>query len=597
MRNVPNLKTIQDLAKGIDEEFQIESRLKRYETLNPELIEFAADFGISDPKIATPALFVADYVVTSSEVPQGTSDEERRESIFKSFSTGLKDRCSSADALMRVFYLSQKTATLIRRNNSFLAGRGLNQDTGMVILKDGFLTPYLAVSSEILTEGKAGWELALLSSALKQTFPHEEIDDYLETPNYDNDKDIFPFVQRLLNEYIRHHNAEINTNLVIPNILETSIVFITKPGKASLVSMWSQKVTKKKWLDDEVKTVVNPLLSFLNKSDDEKPLIYVRGKIINSDDKLMLVRNPFAHGKPITLIRTPADELNVSKILTTLELRSLEAEGWDKTELVEVEVKQKAKSPKKPIEKISKEIKPEAIQQIPKKKGFFSRLKGRFRKKPAPLPVTEVKSKKIKKPAPKKEKKKKFSKKRNFLPSFLSHNIGVEAVGDLELYEIFDTFRESQYLIIGALESNFTEGITTFLTEPELGNPEEIAEMLDGLDEVIESAANHYFEEDHQIIPTEILFVTKDDKRYIICLDGNEKRIVGTIAITYVKEITEWRKDQELLQRRSLHMRTGQLLAARQHTPFDQAIERIYASTIDKDAKFIELDHAILPIE
>ena len=44
-------------------------------------------------------------------------------------------------------------------------------------------------------------------------------------------------------------------------------------------------------------------------------------------------------------------------------------------------------------------------------------------------------------------------------------------------------------------------------------------------------------------------------------------------------------------------MRTGQLLSARNHTPFDHASERIYGESLGKETEIITLDHAILPID
>ncbi len=166
---------------------------------------------------------------------------------------------------------------------------------------------------------------------------------------------------------------------------------------------------------------------------------------------------------------------------------------------------------------------------------------------------------------------------------------------------MFDTYRESQYLIIGALESDFIDGSTSFLTAENFGNTSDLADLLDGLDAVIENAAINYFKSEHQILPTELLFISKDDNRFIICLDGNQDRIVGTIGITYVKDETSISRSEEdkdeVLQRRSLHMRTGQLLAALQHTPFDAAVHRIYAASLGEQAVSHSLDHAILPIE
>ncbi|MCH8907599.1 MAG: hypothetical protein IH840_10955 [Candidatus Heimdallarchaeota archaeon] len=186
-------------------------------------------------------------------------------------------------------------------------------------------------------------------------------------------------------------------------------------------------------------------------------------------------------------------------------------------------------------------------------------------------------------------------KKDNLAPDFLAHALGVAAFGDLGLFEIFDTFREAEYLVVGTMESNFTINETLFLTDDRLGDAAAIANTLTGLDEVLEETVNNFFGGTNQIMPSEIFFLTKDDKRFLITLKGNDQRIVGTIAVTYFKDMDNWPdKDGELLKRRSLHMRTGQLLSSRTHTPFDASVERIYGDSISKNSKMMKVDHAIL---
>ena len=91
-----------------------------------------------------------------------------------------------------------------------------------------------------------------------------------------------------------------------------------------------------------------------------------------------------------------------------------------------------------------------------------------------------------------------------------------------------------------------------------------------------------------------------DKQKLIICLNGNQERVVGTIATTYVEKIVDWQameKEEETLQRRSLHMRTQQLLAARRHTPFQEAVERIYGANFNVGkAEFIILNQPIFSL-
>ncbi|MFX1536447.1 MAG: hypothetical protein ACFFDI_19710, partial [Promethearchaeota archaeon] len=318
------------------------------------------------------------------------------------------------------------------------------------------------------------------------------------------------------------------------------------------------------------KTALTPLLSFLKKIDVERHLIYLRGRILGTEENLFFVRNPFVKSKPFLVLRTTADEINVSELLTILQLRGLDYEGW-----------------------LGMKADEETTSKIPvsdqtEEKGLISRIK-------SILGLSKPKDRKIGKPP--------ISKKR-LLASFLTHAITVDAVGDIKLFEIFDTFRESEYYVEGALESDFERSKTNFLVGKKLGDPSKIATLLDGLDEVLEKAANHFFGGEHQILPEEILFTTKDQKRYIITLAGNvsEKRIVGTIASTYVKDLMDWQsmKGEKLLKRRTLLMRTNQLLTARRNVlePFDKCLERIYGEALDQSvAEAYTLDHSILRLE
>ena len=81
-------------------------------------------------------------------------------------------------------------------------------------------------------------------------------------------------------------------------------------------------------------------------------------------------------------------------------------------------------------------------------------------------------------------------------------------------------------------------------------------------------------------------------------MDGDSEKIVGTIAQTYKVEFTDWQKranKDEKLQRRSLHMRTGQLLSSLMHTPFDRSVERIHHLN-ESNSNLIELDRAFMKL-
>lgn len=603
-----NEKLITEILEKLDQEYDLKARLGRYESATPELVDFASKNGIPDVQDAVRALFISDFIITSSEVPQGTTDDERRINIFECFIDALTFRSNNSDHIMRAFYLAYNLAVQTRRNDSFLSGRGVPPETRIIMLIDTLIMPYLRTMIKLFESDNCYFEVAIISSALLIQFPKGEIDKVNKEITLDS-SDLFPTLFRIMSDFVKFHDAGVNDTVVLPNMDTSRILYINSSADLPLLSTWKTKSAS----NLETIDAINNLLKFLNDSDKEIPLVYLRGELKGSSENFILVRNPRVEGKPLCLFATPAEEINVSEMMSLLTIRSKFDKNWVGVENAtksiydigyeEKEI-QKEEFQDKEIEE-TEEVDVQ-VESKPKSGGFFGKIKGLFGGKSDTTTETKkekrVKKKTIREKVVKKVKEK-IEKKTviaHSMPAYLSQSIGVHALSDLRLFEIFDTIREAEYVVTGTLESNFAENKTTFLTIEDDEATANFAKTLDGLDSVIEAVINHYFITAPQILPTEILFLSKEDKRSIICFNGDKDRIIGTIAKTYEKDITKWRegdKSQETVQRRTLHMRTNQLLSARVHTPFDAATSRIYGNQITSDAKFITLDHAILPLE
>ncbi|MHA2166860.1 MAG: hypothetical protein ACXAAT_13450, partial [Candidatus Hodarchaeales archaeon] len=90
----PNMPFFTTLIEGLEKEYDIPVRLSRYQSAAPELLEFATSEGLTEEE-ATRALFISDFIATSSEVPAEASDNDRYKSIFQAFILG-RSRNSSA---------------------------------------------------------------------------------------------------------------------------------------------------------------------------------------------------------------------------------------------------------------------------------------------------------------------------------------------------------------------------------------------------------------------------------------------------------------------------------------------------------------------
>ncbi len=598
-----NKDLITDMINKLDQEYDLNSRLGRYVSASPELIEFASQNGIPDSTDAARALFISDFIVTSSEVPPGTTDDERRINIIDCFIDALTYRTDETDKIMRNFYLAYNLAIAMRRNDSFLSGRGVQEDTRAILLIDSLIMPYINYMKDLYASDSCYFEVGILSAALLNKFPKTQIESLNKKMTFDGD-DLFANIFEMTTQFVKLHNAGTNETVVLPNMDTAQILYINSSRDLPLISTWKTKLAS----NDETVKSIKSLLKFLDNSDKDIPLVYLRGELKGTEENIILIRNPNVEGKPLCLLKTGADEINVTEMMTLLETRSHLDKNWINIENVTKGVYDIAFEELEEIQTREIEEKQEVqveVSEKPEKKsgGIFGKLKGIFGgggkpKSPKTRTETKIKKKKVKEKVKKKVEKK--TKLAYHIPPYLSQAIGVHGLSDLRLYEIFDTIREAEYMVTGALESSFADNKTTFLTSEDEENTNQLAQTLDGLDSVIEKVIDFYFKNNPQILPTEILFLSKDDKRSLICMNGDKDRIVGTIARTYEKDITQWQHTeqvQELVQRRTLHMRTNQLLSARVHTPFDSATSRIYGDQLKSDAKFISLDHAILPFD
>lgn len=584
MLNVPNEEKIRNLVQKIDDEYDLEMRLASYKKKAPELLEFASKEGLEGDDAAR-ALFVSDFIVTASEIPQGGTDEDRYRSVFKSFIQG-KQRCESTEAMMRIFYLAYKTASQIRSQDLFMGGRGLSRKPALIRLKDSYLAPYLLIASEVLGTGNqgCGWELGILSAALTRKFPDTELQMFDGAPEFSNQRRLTPYSWRLFEDYMQTQKVDMNQNIVIPNLKDTNSILLFNEQKTSFLSLYNYNtISNFTSLEKELKNSVKSINQRLDGDDLE--LVLIKADVFNTGYKLFLVRDPLINTKPLLILRTPADEINLTKVLTILRMRGQEHDGWKSifTRGGEKQIKERKKEEIKVTDTAIEE--PQELEPK-KKRGFFSKIKQAIfgTKKPSKIdkPVKEI--------SPQRKKILKLKKIPSSIEenSFIAEGITVDSVSDLDIFERFDTIREENYKIIGIFESEFQSNVTNYSIYQNKVQHSEFVNFLNTISSTIFTLLPIAFSEEHRVIIEELFFINKSNEKQIITLDGNQERIVGTIAISAsIGEIDEWqlrgKDEKESLQRRSLHMRTKQLLTARRHTPFIEATERIFSDNFHFD--------------
>ncbi len=582
---IPNLEVLRGISCNIGKEYDLVRRLNRYNNLAPELITFASNSGLQDSEEAVRALFVTDFIVTASEIPTGSSDEERYLSVIKAFIQG-KIRCKLVDSLLQMFYLAYKTALLIRRQDLFMAGRGIDRKVALVRIKDCYVTPYLQIASETLGLGSCGWELGILSAALTRNYPHKEIEKYLAAPNHSNHKSLTEPIWKMLENYAFNQKVDTNPNIIVPNIDTSQAILLFDIKNPSQLSLWRVMPKNVSKLSVDIQSIAQTFDRDLIM--ENKQCIFLRGSIVDLSKNIFILKDPYTDSRPLCVFISSVDEINTTRLLTILGLRGLEQDGW-KSILSKPEQKREIKTIVKPTE-ITEEFYEEPL---PEKTNFLSKLANLFGKRgrKAPTRTTPLKKKKEKKKEREEEKKKKG------LSTFLVHNeflskaLTIDAVSDIDLYETFDTLREEPtgYSIISIFETNFEGAQTTVLSTPHTDISSQLLSFVNSLEEITKSL-NSAFSENIPFLLHEVFFFNKDNnQKLIISLNGNLERVVGTIATSYFDKTTDWqsrKEEKEPLQRRSLHMRTSQLLSARRHTPFEEATTRIFSENFNiKKAK------------
>ncbi|MCK4849157.1 MAG: hypothetical protein KAT16_09040, partial [Candidatus Heimdallarchaeota archaeon] len=458
-----------------------------------------------------------------------------------------------------------KTAIKIRSQDLFMGGRGIDRKVSLLRLKDYFITPYLETIGKYLGSGSVQWELGILAAALKRTYPDLEVKNFEKLPDYKKHPELTTPIWALLNEHEILHTVTLNPSVTISNMNESQAILFFNRNQPSLVALWNTvlkgKISKEK---------LQKLNTLLDKSLFDNQITFIKGRIVNTSEHFFLIRDPLSPAKPMLFLKTPADDVHCTAVHQILQLRGLEeykTGNWKDT-LSDKQSRSKAEKPPVLIKEPGTETKPA-------KTGLFGRIKSKIFKSDSEKQKSTQESR-ASLPM-KKDKKGSFATDASFIPQSLV----IEAVSNLEIVEIFDTFREGNFAMEGIFETEASSNITKFLSKPQLNLASTTITFLKSVKPLITSIYQEIFSSESSEMLLEEVFLTNDEgQKYLIIMDGNQDLTVGLQARAPPDaEIENWKArglDLDDLQRKSLIMRTNQYLKARRHTSFDEAVDRIY---------------------
>ena len=115
------------------------------------------------------------------------------------------------------------------------------------------------------------------------------------------------------------------------------------------------------------------------------------------------------------------------------------------------------------------------------------------------------------------------------------------------------------------------------------------------MDVVLEKVLKHFFGDEVQIMPEEILFTSTGDARYVMLFEGNDDHLVGMAGTTSLDEDYTG-KEPQTFQRRTLGMRTNQILNSLKSNRFSDATKRVLGDELLLNTNEIPYESAVLNI-
>ncbi len=561
----------------------LQLQFDRYQTMSKDLIdEFQSESSGSTTLIVS-ALYTADYIITSSDVKFELEDSARRKEIIELWS---KLSLPKEDVWHEVTHLvafSYHVASILRKRYYYLLDRGVAKHVAAALVADYYTRHHLKFVRDKLTYIPSWWVSLLMETALCQTIFSTTKKKWESMQKILQSGEFGVIAQIIARHFVDETEGEPNPAVPIPYFNESTLFyyFTWQSGESKGDKFESLlPILKSPQLAKEFRKTTK-LLS----GDYPHLLKYIRMgsklETMSSEINFFVVHAETANAEGWIGLLSPLDDINLREIESLLKLKLEDIASFEsyKSELPQLSVLTREKEEREIVEEKME------LEEKPKPVGFFAKLFSKFKKKQKPT----YKKSFVKKTVPI------DAWSRLILDEILLMSVSGIGFG----LEIYDAYREDDFVISGVIESqqkraqtsSFYEEPevkpTTFYSEAPIQFPTEFLDPVIGILNIAKNFISmSYRKKVISIIPEEAFFENKVNPevfRLVEFIKG-EKVLIGILGEKQAITAMTVAQPEPTYQRRSLIRKANEMIHARRVNNIIDAGKRTLAREINWDS-------------
>lgn len=580
------IEVIQQFLEKEYEEAQRVHNLKlqfdRYRTMSKNLIDEYQSGSSGSTTLIVSALYSADYIITSSDVKFELEDSARRKEIIDMWSKLSLPSEDIWNEITHIVAFTYKVTSILRKRYYYLLDRGVAKHIGAALVADYYTRHLLKFVREKVSFIPLWWISILTETALCQTIFSTTNKKWGNMQKILQSRDNGIIAQIIARHFVDETEGEPNQAVPIPYFHESTMFYYFT---------WQDEETKGDKFESLLPVLKTPQLgkefkkiSGLLSGDYPHQLKYIRMgsrlESLSAELNFFLVHAKTENAEGWIGLLSPLDDINLREIESLLKFKledisSLEAH---KNVLPKVDVLTRAKEEREIVEEKME------LEEIPKPTGFFAKLTAIFKKKKKP----SYKKTQVKKTVP-----------IDAWSRLILDEILLASVSGISLgLEIYDAYREDNFMISGVIESQQKvdtsssfykeeqQPPTIFYSEAPIQFP---SEFLDPVIGVLSIAKNFismsYKEKINYLVPEEAFYENKLNPEVFRLVEfvKGEKVLIGILAEKQARTAMTYAQQEQPYQRRSLIRKANEMIHARRVNNIIDAGKRTLAREINWD--------------
>jgi len=544
---------IENITQFLDRKYAATSKthqllmlFERYKNMNKELVEEYQTQYSRPTNLIVSALYTADYILTSSEVKFELEDSDRRKEIIEFWATLTLQNDEMWYEITNLVAFSYDSASLLRKRYYHLLDRGVAKHIAASLVADYYTRHVLEFISSKGGFIPLWWVTYLLDTALCQTIFSKTLKKWSDRQDILHSRDHGILANIIASHFVPETEGEPNPAVPIPYFNDSSIFYYM---------IWGEEGAKKERFDSivsgmKVASLNKEFKKYVPHIGIKAPHIlkYLRNNVRISSSptsiNFFVVHAKTEIGEGWIGLASPLDDINLKEVEALLQLKLQDMQSFDKfkNNLPTIEILQRKKEEREKVEeKIERE-----------EKGFLAKIAGKitslFKKSAAPKAVTITKIQPI------------DTWSKLFLDEILMASVSGVDLG----LEIYDTYREDNFVISGVIESEQKElQPTVFYSEKSIDFPSEFLDPIIYFIYISKLFLSASIKGDIvSIVPEEALYEDKIDpsRTRLVEFVFTEKLLVGLLAEKYS---TIMKTGEPTYQRRSILRKANEMQKAR----------------------------------